>query len=95
MDLSNLNLKVIGQTNFSDPSVWYDPSAPQVPSSGFDIKTIAMDVIKPVIQIQNDDGTVFWKTGEFYSPQGKWWLMGLGIVALIGIAAIAAKISSK
>ncbi len=94
MDLTGLGLKIVGQTNFGKPSVWYDVDNP-VPEEPSRWRAMVSDIVKPVVQIQTADGRVIYKTGEFYSPTGQYWLMGFGIVALIAVVAVASKVSNK
>jgi hypothetical protein len=87
-----MGVQVWMQTNFTDPMMVHDTDAPASPDSKW--KALAMDVLKPVVQVRLDSGTTLYKSGEFYEAQGKYFLWGFAAVAIVGIAAIMAKITS-
>lgn len=87
-----MGFQVLMQTNFTNPAVVYDSDAPAQPATGIDWSNIFTSVVNPVIQVEAN-GVPLYKTGDWYTPQGQWWLLGLGAVMLIGIATIAAKVS--
>jgi hypothetical protein len=95
MDLRGTGLKVYGQTNFSEKSVWYDPEKPPEAPHGFDVKNAAMSIIKPVISIEDSFGNVVYQSGEWYPPSGQYWLMGFAAISVIGILVIASKIAGS
>lgn len=89
-------MKVLLQTNFFNPIEVYDTNAPQVASTGPSFRQKMIEFLKPVIQVTSDDGrTVIYKSGDFYSPTGQWWIAGAAAALLVGIALIAGAKSSK
>lgn len=73
-------MKLLVQTNIFNPVVAYDTTS-TAPPSGF--KKMLMDFLKPVAQLQDDSGTVLYKTGDFYPAVGQYFIAGfVGILAV-------------
>ncbi len=65
-------MKVLVQTSLTPVLTVYDSSAPS--SGGIDFKKI----LKPVVQVADDNGNVIYSNGDFYTP---WLFYGLIILA--------------
>jgi len=76
-------MKIYAQTAFSPVMNVYDSKAPKTDSN---LGPVLKALVRPVVKVTDDDGTVIYKTGEFYTP----WLMyaSIAFVSLLVINAI-------
>ena len=79
-------MKILAQTNFFKPVTVYDSDVKSVPSSGNAFTDWLVKVIKPVVQVEAGGYTLY-KTGEWYEPTGRPYLIGGIALALAGLAA--------
>ena len=73
-------MRIVGQTSIFNPIVLYDTSVPASNTGGFLKK-----LLDPVVQVQADDGTVLYKSGDFYEATGQYYLMGFATMLAIGV----------
>jgi len=80
------------QTKLTEPITIYDSAAPVSEPSGF------MSWLQPVVQVKLADGTILYKTGDFYTPSSvsKYAFLGTaGIVAALITLGIILKVRKK
>jgi len=83
-------MRILYQTSLTSPNVIYDTDAPVRPSDPNSIGSRISRFLHPVIQVQMDDGSVLYKTGNWYKPYpvGQYVVMGLvGVGLLAGLLA--------
>jgi hypothetical protein len=77
------------QTKLTEPITIYDSTAPVSEPSGF------MSWLQPVVQVKLSDGSILYKTGDFYTPSsiGKYAFLGVtGIMAALITLGIFLKV---
>ena len=77
-------MKIVAQTNFFEPITVWDADNPHPPAPSSPIKAKLLEIIKPVVQVQSKDGSIIYKTGDFYEPVGMYWLLGFATVLIGG-----------
>lgn len=70
-------MRILAQTSISPIITVYDTITANEPDSP--AAKVMKKILAPVVQVQGDDGTVIYKTGEFYNPIGFYVLVGLTI----------------
>ena len=79
-------MKVYLQTRFNNPTVVYDTDKPSA-SGGLKFTDFVKSMFNPVIRVEEGNVTIY-KTGEWYSPDLKPVLIGVGVLAVVGAGYI-------
>ena len=74
-------MKIVAQIAFTPPVTVYD-SVPSAEGESGVVKAVK-NFFNPVVQVQGDDGTPIYSTGDFYTPWGLYVLLGLGTVGIV------------
>jgi hypothetical protein len=86
-------MKVYVQTTLTPQMKVYDTSTPTDASSeDSGIGKTIRNMLKPVVQVTDDNDTILYKSGDFYEPVVSYILLGLfGIAAGYGLIRLVRK----